>query len=147
MEFVWLYYKFKVLIKPNAFRAHTKLSQHIKSLGFAYLFYKNDKLPLEVPDANRDGKTRWFFISLRYRGADRSFCNIQRKTPLLSSWKEISGWNLNGKKIYDLILNTNPFNMKKVFNVDRKGIRIFKAPYKCSTTIHLSIEMSSFNFV
>lgn len=40
IAYVWLYHKSNISLKANAFRAHTKLSQRMCSLGYVYISYK-----------------------------------------------------------------------------------------------------------
>lgn len=64
MACIWLCHKDKVYVKGNAMESLTKISQHMKNLGFVYRSYNMRDLTLDVPDTNKDWKNIWFFISL-----------------------------------------------------------------------------------
>lgn len=63
VAFVMVLRKNQLPIMPNIFKAHTKLSQHMRSISFAYFLYKNAKLTSHTLDTNRDWRSKWFFIS------------------------------------------------------------------------------------
>lgn len=62
MAYIWLCHKDKLYVQVNALKTPTKMSQHMKNLGFVYLLYKRKDLTLDVLDTNRDWNRVWTIL-------------------------------------------------------------------------------------
>lgn len=85
MAFIQVSYKNKVIIKANMLKTLTKMSQHMKNLGFVYLPYKQKDKEPKVSNINRYWKGRWFFIRPEHPKVDWAFLTVWHKISLINT--------------------------------------------------------------